>query len=104
MAGENRVAKLCSLAGISSITSKKVQRDRLPGPAVHDDLVQRNFTASAPNRLWQGDITDDPTNEGKLYLCAIKDCHSNRIVGYSMSHRKRASLAVNALTHALANR
>jgi transposase InsO family protein len=104
IAGENRVAKLCSLAGIFSITSKKGRKGRLPGPAVHDDLVQRNFTASAPNRLWLVDITEHPTNEGKLYLCAIKDCYSNRIVGYSMSHRMRASLAVNALTHALANR
>lgn len=102
--GENRVARLCSLAGIFSITSKKGRRGRLPGPAVHHDLVQRDFTASTPNRLWLVDITEHRTGEGKLYLCAIKDCYSNRIVGYSMSDRMKASLAVDALTHAVTSR
>ena len=53
------------------------------GPPVHDDLVDRDFTAEAPNQLWLADITEHPTGEGKLYLCAIKDVFSNRIVGYS---------------------
>ena len=50
---------------------------------MHDDLVGRDFTAEAPNRLWLTDITEHRTGEGKLYLCAIKDVFSNRIVGYS---------------------
>ncbi len=71
---------------------------------MHDDLVQRDFTAAAPNRLWLTDITEHPTGEGKLYLCAIKDVYSNRIVGYSIDSRMKASLAVAALRNAIALR
>ena len=52
-------------------------------PPAHDDLVGRDFTAAAPNQLWLTDITEHRTGEGKLYLCAVKDVCSNRIVGYS---------------------
>jgi putative transposase len=64
-----------------------------PGPPAHDDLVECDFTASAPNELWLTDITEHATGEGKIYLCAIKDVCSNRIVGYSISDRMEASLA-----------
>ena len=50
------------------------------------------------------DITEHWTDEGKLYLCAIKDLHSNRIVGYSIDSRMKASLAVSALRNAIALR
>ena len=63
------------------------------GPPVHDDLVERDFTADEPNQLWLSDITEHRTGEGKLYLCAIKDVFSNRIVGYSIESR----LATTAL-------
>ncbi len=59
------------------------------------------FNAAAPNLLWLTDITEHPTYEGKLYLCAIKDVHSNRIVGYSIDSRMKASLAVAALRNAI---
>ena len=72
-----------------------------PGPAVHDDLVRRDFTADAPNELWLTDITEHRTAEGKLYLCAIKDAFSGRIVGYSIESRMKASLAVAALRNAI---
>lgn len=68
------------------------------------DLVQRDFTATAPNRLWLTDITEHPTSEGKLYLCAIKDVYSGRIVGYSIDSRMKASLTVAALRNAVALR
>jgi putative transposase len=71
---------------------------------VHDDLVLREFTAPAPNRLWLTDITEHPTAEGKLYLCAVKDACSKRIVGYSIDDRMTSELAVNALYNALALR
>lgn len=54
-----------------------------PGPAVHDDHVQRNFTAQSADQVWATDITEHPTAEGKLYCCAIQDLFSNRIVGYA---------------------
>jgi transposase InsO family protein len=71
---------------------------------VHDDLVRRDFSATAPNRLWLADITEHRTTEGKLYICAVKDVCSNRIVGYSIDSRMKSRLAVTALTNALARR
>jgi len=71
---------------------------------VHDDLVRRAFGAKAANELWFADITEHPTVEGKLYLCAIKDAFSGRIVGYSMNSHMKASLAVTALHNAIALR
>jgi putative transposase len=75
-----------------------------PGPPVHDDRVKRVFTAQAPNQLWLTDLTEHATAEGKLYLCAIKDVHSNRIVGYSIADRMKSRLAVTALDSAVARR
>ncbi|MFC9336453.1 IS3 family transposase [Arthrobacter sp. NPDC057009] len=100
-AGENRVQRLCRDHGIWSVFSKKRGLNRRPGPPVHDDLVERDFTATAPNELWLTDITEHPTAEGKLYLCAVKDVYSGRIVGYSMDSRMKSSLAVAALENAI---
>jgi putative transposase len=103
-AGENRVARLCSQEQIWSIHAKKRGLNRKAGPPVHDDLVKKVFTAPAPNLVWLTDITEHATAEGKLYLCAIKDVYSNRIVGYSIDSRMKASLAVTALRNAIALR
>lgn len=54
---------------------------------MHDDLVERDFTADNPNVLWLTVITKQSTDEGKLYLCAIEDVCSGRIVGYSIDSR-----------------
>ncbi len=88
----------------SAFGKRRRGKGRRPGPPVHDDLVRREFTADAPNRLWLSDITEHKTGEGKLYLCAIKDVFSNRIVGYSISDRMKARLAVDAVTNAVARR
>jgi putative transposase len=103
-AGENRVQRLCSSQRIWSVFAKKRGLSRKAGPPVHDDLVGRDFTATGPNELWLTDITEHRTDEGKLYLCAIKDVYSNRIVGYSIDERMKASLAVSALRNAVALR
>jgi len=100
-AGENRVARLCSAQRVWSLHAKKRGRHRKAGPPVHDDLVRRQFSAVGPNAVWLTDITEHPTTQGKLYLCAIKDLHSNRIVGYSLDSRMTASLAVAALRNAI---
>src|SRR3954465_15004930 len=102
--GENRVARLCSQQRIWSVFSKKPGLNRKAGPPVHDDLVDRQFTATAPNVTWLTDITEHNTAEGKLYLCAVKDVYSGRIVGYSIDSRMKASLAVAALRSAIARR
>lgn len=75
-----------------------------PPPPVHDDLVQREFVAAAPNELWLSDITEHWTGEGKLYLCAVKDVWSNRIVGYSIDSKMTSALAVTALNNAVLRR
>ena len=101
---ERRVWKVCSQAGIVSAHSRKRGRSKKPGPPVHDDLVERNFTAPGPNMVWLTDITEHPTGEGKLYLCAVKDVWSRRIVGYSIDSRMTSHLAVDALEMAIARR
>jgi transposase InsO family protein len=103
-ASERRVWRLCSQQKIWSVFSKKRGLNRKAGPPVHDDLVQREFTAERANQLWLTDITEHGTDEGKLYLCAIKDVWSNRIVGYSIDSRMTADLAVAALRNAVALR
>lgn len=103
-ASERRIWRLCSENGILSVIHRRRRSGLKAGPPVHDDLVERDFSATAPNRKWLTDITEHHTGEGKLYLCAIKDLHSNRIVGYSMDGRMKASLAVAALDHAVALR
>ena len=102
--GERRVWRLCSQQKLWSATVRKGRRGKTPGPAVHDDLVQRDFTAAEPNRVWVTDITEHPTIEGKLYCCLIKDLFSNRIVGYALDERMTAQLAVTALRTAVVRR
>lgn len=104
IAGRNRVARLCSQQRIWSAFAKKRGLNRKAGPPVHDDLVQRRFTAAGRDEIWLTDITEHHTAEGKLYLCAIKDVYSGRIVGYSIDERMKARLAVAALTNAVALR
>jgi transposase InsO family protein len=101
VAGANRVARLCTQQRIWSVFAKKRGLTRRAGPPVHDDLVQKVFTADTANAVWLTDITEHPTAEGKLYLCAIKDVYSGRIVGYSIDSRMKASLAVSALRNAI---
>jgi HTH-like domain len=105
-ASENRVHRLCREHKVWSTTTKKGRKGspKRPGPAVHDDLVQRNFTAPNIDRVWLTDISEHPTRTGKLYICAVKDVCSNRIVGYSIGDRMTAQLAVRALRSAVARR
>ncbi|MFE3258154.1 hypothetical protein ACFXPS_40885 [Nocardia sp. NPDC059091] len=75
--------RICSAHGWWSVFGKKRSGKGTVGPPVHDDLVRRNFSANAPNRLWLSDISEHRTAaEGKLYICAVKDVylpHSARI-------------------------
>jgi transposase InsO family protein len=82
---------------------KRYAKARVGAPA-HDDLVRREFTAPTPNTVWLSDLTEHPTREGKLYVCAIKDVWSRRIVGYSISDRMTSQIAVAALDSAVARR
>src|SRR5262245_43940912 len=103
---ERRVWRLCRENRVWSTTTKKGRRasGKTPGPAVHDDLVQRNFRAGSLDVVWLTDITEHPTLEGKLYVCSIKDLCSNRIVGYASDERMTAHLAGRPLRSAIARR
>jgi putative transposase len=101
---ENRVHRLCKQQGIWSSFSKKRGLNRKSGPPVHDDFVKRVFNTHQQDNVWLTDITEHRTSEGKLYLCALKDVYSNRIVGYAIDDRMTASLAVSALRNAIALR
>jgi putative transposase len=100
--------RICSANGWWSVFGKPRGRNGKkkpkPGTPAFADLVNRDFTAVEPNVLWLVDITEHWTSEGKLYLCAIKDCFSNKIVGYSIDSRMKARLAVAALENAVARR
>ena len=98
--------RLCSANGWWSVFGKPkaYAKARKAGAPAHEDLVARDFTADAPNRLWLTDITEHRTDEGKLYLCAVKDVWSNRIVGYSIDSRMKSRLAVAALDNAVTRR
>ena len=75
-------------------------RDARPAP----DLVDRNFTATAPNQLWVADITYVPTRSGFLFLAVVLDVFSRRVVGCSMASHMRKELVVNALDMAIYRR
>jgi putative transposase len=98
---ERRVWRSCSQQRIWSVFAKKRGLNRKAGPLVHNDLVQRNFNVTRLNELWLTHITEHWTDSGKLYLCAIKDVFSNRIMGCSISDRMTAQLAVTAVRNAV---
>ena len=63
------------------------------------NLLERNFTAAAPNRIWLADITYIETDQGWLYLATVMDLYSRRIVGWAMADHLRTELPLAALTH-----
>jgi putative transposase len=102
---ENRVQRLCALQKItSSILRKRRGSGKTPGPPVHDDHVGRIFKAERLDQIWLTDISEHPTAEGKLYICAVKDVCSRRIVGYAIGARMTSQLADAALRTAIASR
>jgi len=105
-ASENRVQRLCALQQVVSSTIRRRRRgsSKTPGPAVHDDHVNRVFHADRLDQIWLTDISEHPTNEGKLYICAVKDVCSRKIVGYAIGPRMTSQLADAALRTAIARR
>ncbi len=105
-AGCKRVARLMRAAGLKGASRRKwiitTVRDRSARPA--PDLVVRNFSAPAPNRLWVADITYIPTWAGFLYLAVVLDAFSRKIVGWAMETYLRTELVLKALEMALGQR
>jgi putative transposase len=104
--GRKRVERLMRLRGISGLVPKRYRRTtiRVPGVRVADDLVDREFTPAAANQLWCADIKYIRSWQGWLYLGAVMDCYSRRIVGWSMRPDLGAELVVDALEMAIARR
>lgn len=101
-----RVRRLMAQAGISGLVKVKRGRTtiRVPGVRVADDLVERKFRLDAPNMLWVADITYLRTWEGWLYLAAVQDAYSRRIVGWAMTEHMRTELVADALQMAVRRR
>lgn len=101
-----RVARLMRIAGIAGVSRRKfcvtTVRDERARPAA--DLVERNFAAEGPNRLWVADITYVPTWAGFLYLAVVLDVFSRKVVGWSMATHLKTELVVAALDTAVAQR
>ena len=104
--GRKRVERLMRQAGISGLIARRRGRTtiRVPGVRVCEDLVDRAFMAAAPDRLWVADITYLRTWEGWLYLVAVQDVYSRRIVGWAMDSHMRTELVTDALQMALTRR
>lgn len=104
--GKNRVARIMKEAGIRSRTKRKFKattnsRHNLP---VAPNLLNQNFSVEAPDRVWLGDITYIPTNQGWLYLAVLLDLFNREVVGWSASHRMSRQLAIEAVRMALGRR
>jgi hypothetical protein len=95
--GRKRIARLMRAAGIVGVSRRRgtvvtTRRDKDARPA--PDLVDRDFSASAPNQLWVADITFIPTAAGFLYLAVVLDAFSRRIVGWAMANHLRTELVL----------
>jgi putative transposase len=103
--GRKRVARLMHLAGLQGVSRRKwvcttIRDGSRPAP----DLVQRHFSADAPDRLWVADITYIPTWAGFLYLAVVLDVFSRRVVGWAMETYLRTELVLQALDMAIEQR
>jgi putative transposase len=102
-----RVERLMREAGLQGAFMRKRKRSstrRDPTATPAPDLVNRDFTAPAPNRLWVADISRIPTGEGPLWLASVRDAFSRRVVGWKASDRADTELVLGALEYALWSR
>jgi putative transposase len=102
-----RIARLMREAGLVGASHRRggpitTRRDKDARPA--PDLVDRNFSATAPNQLWVADITYVPTAVGFLYLAVVLDAWSRKIVGWSMANHLRTELVLDAMAMAVGQR
>jgi len=104
---ENTVARCMKAHGIRAKTARRFVPQTTHsdhGHAVADNVLDRKFDASAPNRKWVCDITYIPTDQGWLYLAGVMDLFSRKIVGWSMGTRMPTDLVTDALAMALQRR
>ena len=101
-----RVLRLVRTAGIHGGSRRRAVRTTVSDPAATSapNLVQRRFDVGALNRVWVTDITYLPTAEGWLYLAAMLDVCSRRVVGWALADHVRTDLALEAVAMALQER
>lgn len=102
--GRKRVERLMRQAGIVGICRRRRRGKgctRPDGTAPSDDLVNRDFAAEVPDRLWVMDVTEHATDEGKVYLATVLDAFSRRVVGWSIADHMRQELVVDAVQMAI---
>jgi len=97
--GKERVRRMMQEHGIKARDKRKfvVTTDSKHKLPIAANLLQRNFTAAAPNHVWTGDITYIATDEGWLYLAVVLDLFSRQVVGWSMQPHMQSSLVTDAL-------
>jgi len=101
------VERLMREQGLQGAFMRKRKRSstrRDPAATPAPDLVNRNFKADAPDRLWVADISRIPTGEGPLWLASVRDAFSRRVVGWKASDRADTELVLGALEYALWSR
>lgn len=101
-----RVARLMKRDHLAGVHRRRFVRTTIRDEhaAPFPDLVDRDFTATGPDRLWVADITALPTRAGPCYLASIVDAWSRRVVGWSMASHMRAELVTAALDAAIVHR
>jgi putative transposase len=104
--GRKRVARLMRAASLVGVSRRRfcVTTVQDAGAKKSPDLVDRNFSAEGPNRLWVADITYVPTWAGFLYLAVVLDVWSRRVVGWAMATHLRTELVTQALDMAVRQR
>ena len=105
--GRGRVQRLMRQAGIQGAKRRgKAWRTTKPDPLAHrrPDLVERDFSATAPNRLWVADLSYLRSWEGVTYLAFVIDAFSRKVVGWQLASHMRTDLVLDALRMALAQR
>jgi len=102
--GRKRVARLMRRGGLVGVHARRKWRKAKPGDAVAPDLVNRDFNPIGPDQVWAADVTQFRTAEGWLYLAAVLDLWSRRVLGWSMGTSATAELVSDALVMAATRR
>ena len=102
--GRSRIERLmrrAGLRGLAALPRRTRTTDSRHNYPIAPNRLQRNFATQAPNQIWLADLTYIPTGEGWLYLAAILDMHTRKIVGWSMRDTLHAEIALEALAMAI---
>lgn len=104
--GRHRVRRMMKSAMLVPVWKRRFVRttNSQHGGRIAPNLLQQNFNVATPNRVWVADITYIRTQSGWLYLAAVMDLYSRKIVGWAMASHMRASLVCQALSMALITR